>query len=71
VVEIKSLEGIENKANIKLLRRTLDLGTSIPLPEQSIDMLNDIIIVDSGAGIDYSINTQLLSLEITPKPKPK
>ena len=46
--------------------RTLDLGPN----ERLIDAPNDTIIVDSGAGIDHGINTQLLSPEITPEPEP-
>ena len=73
-IEIKSLEGIEDEANIKLPSRTLDLGAGAPtkpLPERSIDAPNDTIIVDSGAGVDHGINTQLLSPEITPEPEPE
>jgi len=66
-LEIKSLEGIEDEANIELLIRTLDLGT----PERSIDVPNNTIIIDSRAGIDHGTNTQLLSPEITPEPKPQ
>src|SRR6266536_6395129 len=61
-LEIKSLEGIEDEANVELPMRTLDLGADRPTrppPERLIDTLNDIIIVDSRAGIDHGINTQL------------
>ena len=66
------LEGIEDEANVELLMRTLDLGADGPTrppPERLIDTLNDIIIVDSRAGIDHGINTQLLLPEITPEPE--
>jgi len=59
-LEIKSLEGIEDEANVELPMRTLDLGADGPTrppPERSINTPNDTIIVDSGAGIDHSINT--------------
>src|SRR5437667_3884525 len=73
-LEIKSLEGIEDKANVELPMRTLDLGADGPTgppPERSIDTPNDTIIVDSGAGIDHGINTQLPSPEATPEATPE
>ncbi len=71
-LEIKSLEGIEDEANVELLMQTLDLGAdgpTRPLLERLIDTPNNTIIVDSRAGIDHGINTQLLSLEMTPEPE--
>jgi hypothetical protein len=73
-LEIKSLEGIEDKANIKLPTQTLNLGTGVPTkppPEQLINTLDDTIIVDSRAGINHGCNLQLLLPEITPEPEPQ
>ena len=71
-LEIRSLEGIKDEANIKLLERTLNLGTSAPTtppPERSINAPDDTIIVDSGTSISHSVNLQLLSPEITLEPE--
>ena len=68
-LKIKSLEGIEDEASIKLPTQTLNIGTNESSAEYLLDVPYDTIIIDSRDRINHSINLQLLSPEITPEPK--
>ena len=52
-LELKSLEGIEDEADVEPPIRPPDLGSDLatPSPELSLDSHNDTIVVDSGHGI--------------------
>jgi hypothetical protein len=69
-VELKSLEGIEGEADVEPLIQTPDLGSDLPTPpELSLDSTGDMIIVDSGHGIEHSLGILRLSPEATPEPE--
>ena len=56
LLKIKLLEGIEDKASIKLLTWTLDIGTNKSSAERLLDVLYNTIIVNSSNEINYSVN---------------
>ena len=55
-LEIKSLEGIEDEASIKLLTRTLNIRTDESSAEHLLDASYNTIIINSSNGINHSIN---------------
>jgi hypothetical protein len=70
-LELKSLEGIEDEADVEPPIRPPDLGSDLPTPspELSLDSHNDTIVVDSGHGIEHGLGTLRLSPESTPEPR--